>query len=75
MNNYNHVQKRPNFWTKVLILRADSHRVPSPTHVSKSQHGHKVPTVEPQEIVKIWLVIIKCRVFIIFMQKYLWDLC
>ena len=42
-------------------LRAGSHgsQVPSPTHVSKSQHGGKVPTFEPQETIKIWLIIIK----------------
>ena len=34
-------------------------KVPSPTHVSKSQHGCKVPTFEPQEPIKIWLINIK----------------
>jgi hypothetical protein len=52
-------------WTKVSCilkewqLRASIHEVPSPTHVSKSQHGGKVPTLEPQTIIKIWLIIIK----------------
>ena len=36
-------------------------QVPSPTHVSKSQHGGKVPTFEPQETIDIWLTIIKVR--------------
>ena len=30
-----------------------------PSHVSKSQHGGKIPTFEPQAIMKIWLIIIK----------------
>ena len=34
-------------------------QVPSPIHVSESQHGGKVPTFEPQETIKIWLSIIK----------------
>ena len=34
-------------------------RVPSPTHVSKSQHGGKVPTFEPQESIKIRYIIIE----------------
>ena len=34
-------------------------QVPSPTHISKSQHGGKVPTFEPQETIKIWIIIIK----------------
>ena len=40
------------------IIRATS-QVPSPTHVIKSQHGDRVPTFEPQEIIRIWLTIIK----------------
>ena len=31
----------------------------SPTHVSKSQHGGKVPTCEPQVIINIWLNVIR----------------
>ena len=34
-------------------------QVPSPTHLSNSQHRGKVPTCEPQVTTKIWLVIIK----------------
>jgi hypothetical protein len=34
-------------------------QVPSPSHVSKSQHGGKVPTFEPQETIQIWLISIK----------------
>ena len=32
---------------------------PNPTHVSKSQHGGRVLAFEPQETIKIWLIIIK----------------
>ena len=31
----------------------------SPTHASKSQHGDKVPTFGPQDIIKKWLIIVK----------------
>jgi hypothetical protein len=43
------------------IIRAGTHgsQVSSPTHVTKSQHGGKVPTFELQEIIRIWLTIIK----------------
>ena len=34
-------------------------QVPSPTHVSKSHYGGKVPTFEPQETIEVWLMIIK----------------
>ena len=34
-------------------------QVPSPTHVSKSQHGGKVPTFQSQKTIQIWLIIIK----------------
>jgi hypothetical protein len=34
-------------------------QVPSPTHISKSQHGGKAPTCESQVITKIYLNIIK----------------
>ena len=30
--------------------------VPSPAHVSKSQHGGKIPTTEPQETIKVWFL-------------------
>ena len=48
--------------------------VPSPTHVSKSQHGGKVPILEPQATTKIWLIIIKVGSWLIY-AKYLWDCC
>jgi hypothetical protein len=32
-----------------------------PTYVVESQHGGKVPTLEPQETIKIWLIIIKAQ--------------
>jgi hypothetical protein len=38
-------------------VRVGSHGVPSPTRLSLSQHGGKVPTFEPREIIKRWLVI------------------
>ena len=56
-----------------VILRAGSHKVPSLTYVSKSQHGAKVPTCEFQVITKNWLNVIKVE-SLLFMQKYLWDL-
>ena len=43
----------------ILFSEGGSHWVPSPTHVSKYQHGGKVPTFEPQYIMKTWLNIIK----------------
>ena len=48
-------------------LRAGSHGVPSATHVSKFQHGGKAPTFEPQEIIKIWSLIIKVGSLIVFL--------
>ena len=36
-------------------------QVPSPTHVSKFQHGGKVPTSEPQQTIKIWFIIITVK--------------
>ena len=41
-------------WEVALSLRARSHGVPSPIHVNKFQHGGKVPTFEPQEIVRVY---------------------
>ena len=41
-------------WEVALSLRARSHGVPSPIHVNKLQHGGKVPTFEPQEIVRVY---------------------
>ena len=45
-------------------------QVPSPTHVSKSQHGDEVPTYEAKGTVKVWLVIIiEVRLLIILWQN------
>ena len=56
----------------VLDLRANSHRVSSPnsTHVSKFQHGGKVPTFEPQNTIKIWSILIKGRILIILCNMF-----
>ena len=45
-----------------------------PLHVNKPQHGGKAPTFEPQETIKIWLIIIILDLDY-FMYKYLWDWC
>ena len=37
-----------------VCLSASSDGVPSPTHVNKSEHGGKLPTLEPQEPIKVW---------------------
>jgi hypothetical protein len=34
------------------FFRTCSREVPSPTHASKSQHGVKIPILEPQETMK-----------------------
>jgi hypothetical protein len=34
-------------------------QVPRPTHVSKSRHGGKTPTFEPQETIQMWLIVVK----------------
>ena len=36
-------------------------KVPSPTNVSKSQLGGKVPIFEPRGIIKMWLIIIEAK--------------
>jgi hypothetical protein len=46
-------------------------QVPGPTHVSKSQHGGKVPTFEPQETIKIWCICIKAWILIILCNNIL----
>ena len=46
----------------------------SPTYVGKPQHGGKVPTFEPQENVKIWLIIIKFE-SIILLYKNIHGIC
>ena len=38
---------------------------PSPTQLSKSQHGDKVPTFEPQETIKVWFIFFRVGCFII----------
>ena len=57
--------------TKPLSLGpgASSHGVPSPTHVSKSKHGGKVPTIEPQQIIKVWFTSIKIRSWLFHAKK------
>ena len=56
-------------------IRAGSHGVPSPTYVSKSQHGGKVPTFEPQETIKIKLIIIKLWSWLVNAKTHSRDLC
>ena len=55
-------------------LRAMGSQVPSHSHVNKSQHGDKVPTFEPQETIKIWLIIINVWSWS-FYAKTSHDLC
>ena len=43
----------------IQLIRAGLHGVPSLSHVSKPQHGGKVPTFEPQVFTKICIIIIK----------------
>jgi hypothetical protein len=47
-----------------------SHEVPSPGHVSKSQHGGKVPTFESQFIIKIWLIINEFGPWLIYVKTF-----
>jgi hypothetical protein len=50
------------FKKKVISMfkvRASSHGVPSPTHVSESRHGGNVPTFESRETVQVWVISIK----------------
>ena len=62
------------------MLRAGSHgsQVPRPTHVSKSQHGGKVPTFEPQETITIRFVFIKvaslfyANNIITYIERWVW---
>jgi hypothetical protein len=54
-----------------VYLRARSHGVPSPTHVNKSQHGGKAPTIEPKETTKVCLVSIGSQILIIVCKKFL----
>ena len=57
-----------------MFTKASSHGAPSPIHVTESQHGGKVPTLELQQIIKIWLIIIKVRPWL-FYAKRSCDLC
>ena len=45
---------------------------PKSTHVSKSQHGDKIPTFEPQ---KIHWSPIKVRLWLFYITKKSWNLC
>jgi hypothetical protein len=45
-------------------------RVPSPTHVSKSQHEGTFPTCEPQVTTKIWLIITKFKSWLIYAKIF-----
>ena len=58
-------------FTKWIKLTFQGHFtwVPSPTHVSKSQHGGKVSTFQSQKPIEIGLIIIKFRFFIILSKK------
>ena len=49
-----------------MLLRVGSHRVPSSTHVSKSQYGGQSPNFEPQETIKVWFTSIISQIFIIY---------
>ena len=51
-------------------LRAGFHGAPSPTHVGKSQHGGKVPTFEPQETNRIWMIVFKVGVWIFYAKHF-----
>jgi hypothetical protein len=60
-----------------LGLRAGSHGVPSPTHVSKAKHAGKVPTIEPQQTLKVWFTSIKIRSWLFYAknsQDLYWEL-
>ena len=60
-SSYHHISITTPHWGSVHT----GSQVTSTMHISKSQHGGKVPTSEPQVITKIWLNIIKKRMFII----------
>ena len=46
-------------------------QVQSPIYVSKSQHGGKVPTFEPQETIQTWYKIIKVGSLIFYANMYI----
>ena len=48
-------------WLRCSGLITWTPKSPNPTHGSKSQHGGKGPTFEPQETIKKWLMIIKVK--------------
>ena len=52
-----------------FYLRVGSCGVPSPSHVSKSQHGGKAPTFQPQETNKIWFIFIKVGIWLFYAKK------
>ena len=54
-----------------LGLRAGSHGIPSPTHVSKAKHAGKVPTIEPQQTIKARFSSIKIRSCLFYAKKFL----
>ena len=58
-------------WRIVLTLWAGSHgsQVPSPIHVSKSQHEGKVSTFEPQETIEIWFLFIKVGSWLVYAKS------
>ena len=63
--------KRPASRSVPFMLWAGSHgvpspKVPSPTHVSNSQHGGNVSTFEPQKFIKLSLIIIEDGSWLIF---------
>jgi hypothetical protein len=65
------------FWAHALStiplhFRAGSHGVPSPIHVSKSQHGGKVPTCEPQVFSGIWHNIIIVGSWLFYAKTLAW---
>jgi hypothetical protein len=49
-------------------LRVGSHGVPSPTHISKFQHGDKIPTFEPQEILEILFIYINVEFWLFYVN-------
>ena len=52
-------------------LRAGSHRVPSPPLMLASTNMEaKVPTFEPQDTIKIWLIVIKVGSWLLYAKVY-----
>jgi hypothetical protein len=50
-------------------------QVPHPTHISKSQHGRKVPTFGPQETIETWVITIKSWILITLHKNIRGTLC